>query len=110
MSETPPSGPPWWQTLPGIMTGLAAVITAVTGLVVAFNHTSTSTTRTEEPRPSPQPQAAAAAPASPPPSSPSRRPASAAAAPSIAVPSIDRVKLAGGDAVITILSAQIEPI
>ena len=37
----------WWQTLPGLFTAIAAIITALTGLLVAvhqagwFNHTST---------------------------------------------------------------------
>ena len=29
----------WWQTLPGILTAVAATLTAVTGLVVALNQT-----------------------------------------------------------------------
>ena len=27
----------WWQTIPGILTAIAAVLTAVTGLIVALN-------------------------------------------------------------------------
>jgi hypothetical protein len=33
--ETKPTS--WWQTLPGILTAIAAVITALTGLIVALN-------------------------------------------------------------------------
>ncbi|HEY3159689.1 MAG TPA: hypothetical protein VGJ78_12070 [Vicinamibacterales bacterium] len=39
MSDNRSPTPSWWQTIPGMLTGLAAVITAVTGLIVAFNHT-----------------------------------------------------------------------
>ena len=39
MPEKPSSGLNWWQTLPGMLTGVAAIITAVTGFLVAFNHT-----------------------------------------------------------------------
>lgn len=35
MSDTEKTGS-WWQTLPGVLTALAAVITAVTGLVALF--------------------------------------------------------------------------
>src|SRR5215469_4683438 len=50
----------WWQTLPGLLTALAAVITAVTGLLVAvhqagwFNHASTPSpsVQTTDPTPS----------------------------------------------------------
>src|SRR3979409_1023074 len=37
MSEKPSGPPSWWQTLPGILTGVAAIITAATGLIVVFN-------------------------------------------------------------------------
>jgi hypothetical protein len=32
----------WWQTIPGILTAIAAVLTAVTGLIVAINHSDNS--------------------------------------------------------------------
>jgi hypothetical protein len=35
-SKRPPS---WWQTMPGVMTGIAALITALTGLLVAAHQT-----------------------------------------------------------------------
>jgi hypothetical protein len=31
----PPTDRSWWTTLPGMLTGLAALLTAVTGLVAA---------------------------------------------------------------------------
>ncbi len=36
----------WWNTLPGIITGLAAVVTALTGLVVAIKQTGWFETQT----------------------------------------------------------------
>ena len=36
--ETKPQG--WWGTLPGIITALGALLTAVTGLIVALRHES----------------------------------------------------------------------
>ena len=37
MDEDKKSKTPWWQTVPGILTAAAAIITAVTGLVVALH-------------------------------------------------------------------------
>jgi len=37
MAEEPSKPQSWWQTLPGILTAVAALITAVTGLIVALN-------------------------------------------------------------------------
>jgi len=91
MSDDRPSAPGWWQTLPGILTGVAALITAVTGLVVAFNHTRS---RAEDIRP-----------ASPPGSV-----GTPSGARAVALPALNRVMLAGGSTVVTILSAQVEPL
>ncbi len=38
MSGEPPKSQSWWQTLPGILTAVAAFITASTGLIVALNN------------------------------------------------------------------------
>ena len=43
---------PWWQTIPGILTASAAVITAITGLVVAIKQ---SHTLQSSPAPTPTP-------------------------------------------------------
>lgn len=107
MSEKPPGPPSWWQTLPGILTGIAAIITAVTGLIVVFNRTGN---RSEDTRP-----ASVSAPIVPQPGSPaaSRTPGpggGAGRAEPIALPALSRVKLGGGAADITILSAAIEPL
>jgi len=107
MSEKPPGPPSWWQTLPGILTGIAAIITAVTGLIVVFNRTGN---RSEDPRPASVSAPIVAQPGSP---AASRTPGpggGAGRAQSIALPALSRVKLAGGVADITILSAEIEPL
>jgi len=101
-----PTTPSWWQTLPGILTGLAAIITAVTGLILAFNRTGN---RSEPAQPSSAissgtPAASTAAPRS------SGAPGSAAATTAIPLPALHQVKLGGGTTVVTILSAQVEPI
>jgi hypothetical protein len=36
MAEEPSKSQTWWQTLPGILTAVAATITAITGLIVAL--------------------------------------------------------------------------
>src|SRR5215472_3759802 len=111
--NTPSTGSSWWQTMPGILTGLAAIVSAVTGLIVAFNHTGS--------RGEPTSQAATASPSSSAPtsgasSSPTTAPqppppsATASGAQPVPLPALHQVKLAGGNVVITILSAQVEPI
>lgn len=37
MSGEPPKSQSWWQTLPGILTALAGIMTASTGLILALN-------------------------------------------------------------------------
>ena len=107
--DKPQTGSSWWQTLPGILTGLAAIITAATGLIIAFNHTSSRS----------EPTPVAASPSSPS-SSPTTTPSSSGAptaatagsgtSSAIALPEIHQVKLADGGEVITVLSAKTEPI
>ena len=111
MSDNRSATPSWWQTIPGMLTGLAAVITAVTGLIVAFNHTGN---RSEQVPPSSSSVSSGTSPALPAASpAPSRAPGAVPAAgrpQAIALPALNRVTLAGGAAVITILSAQVEPL
>lgn len=107
MPEQSPSAPSWWQTVPGILTGLAAIITAVTGLVIAFN-------RSPEPKDSGT-AASLSLPADPGSGATSGsrsplQPGAAGRAEPVVLPALNRVRLAGGDAVITILSAEVEPI
>jgi len=102
-----PTGSSWWLTMPGILTGVAAIITAVTGLIVAFNHTSS--------RREPPPSTTSSSRSSSSPSSATSPSAPAAKAGSrlsgaIALPELHEVKLAGGDAVVTIVAASFEPI
>ncbi|MFN0112813.1 MAG: hypothetical protein ACKVZH_28470 [Blastocatellia bacterium] len=53
MPDSTPKPHSWWQTLPGILTAVAAIITASTGLIVALNQagafSSTSTTESSTP-------------------------------------------------------------
>ena len=105
MSDNRPAAPSWWQTIPGILTGVAALITAVTGLLVVFNRTGN---RSEDVRPSTVSESRGTPPASPAASRPAGAPA--AASRPVALPAINRVSLVGGAAVHTILSAQVEPL
>jgi len=107
MAEKPAGAPGWWLTLPGILTGLAAIITAVTGLIVAFNHTSN---RSEEVKPASLSVPSGARPGSPAESHTPGPAGGAGGAQPLALPVVNPIKLAGGDAVITILFAEIEPI
>ena len=115
MSDDRPAAPSWWQTIPGILTGVAAIITAVTGLFVAFNHTGN---RSEDVRPSSASVSGGASssvsrgalPASSPETRPPAPAGTAARPQAIGLPALNRVTLAGGAAVITILSAQVEPL
>src|SRR5215208_7516228 len=112
MSQEPRSGS-WWLTLPGVLTGLAAVITAVTGLAVALHQISAPSG--PEKASSEKPVAVTTQNNSkPPPASSdtttSQTPSSdEAAQESVALPAGMEVKLAGGDIVYKILSASLEP-
>lgn len=48
---TDPQKPSWWQTLPGILTGLAAFITALSGLVALLYQNGFLDKKTEQPTP-----------------------------------------------------------
>ena len=89
--------------MPGILTGLAAIITAVTGLMLAFNRTSGHSGPVV-------PSSASSPPAVSREARPTSAPASPASSGEIPLPEIHQVKLAGGAAVITILSAHSEPV
>jgi hypothetical protein len=107
MADTSSSGPSWWQTLPGILTGIAAIITAATGLYIAFNRTASRSEPTSTPS-APISRGASATSAGDADRQGAGRGGSAPQ--KIELPSLNRVKLAGGEAVFTILSAQIEPV
>jgi len=107
MAENPSSRPSWWQTVPGILTGIAAIITAATGLLVVLNR---STPARPEDSPRSSQSASAATPAGSAVQSGSQAGGAATAAQSIALPTLNQVRFADGEAVIKILSAEIEPI
>src|SRR5215831_6896526 len=95
------NSPSWWQTMPGILTGLAAIITAVTGLMLAFNRTGGRSEPITPSSTSSPPTVSREARPTPTPSSP-------ASSGEVPLPEIHQVKLPG--AVITVLSAKMEPI
>jgi len=100
---------PWWQTLPGLLTAGAAIITAVTGLLVAMHQTgffdrghqtpvqsqSSSQPVGERAKPVETQSAASRPAASPPPSG------------SLKLPEVSQVRM--GDTNYKILSARVEP-
>jgi hypothetical protein len=88
----------WWTTLPGILTGVAAVITAVTGLIVAYNRmTPPAAEKTETPSTASSVE------------SPAKGTAPSGKAVAIALPASSEVKLDSGDTVIRILKVELEP-
>src|SRR5215471_10088953 len=108
----PPTGSNWWQTMPGILTGLAAIVTAVTGLIVAFNHTgSRSEQVSQAASASPSSGASTSASSTTPPTErqPARSSGAASGTQAVSLPELHQVRLAGGNVVISILSAQLEP-
>jgi hypothetical protein len=112
MAETPRiEAKSWWQTLPGVLTAFAAVITAVTGLIVAvrpFRSPAESRPPIEDSGSGASSGVTTAAStvsntgdATPGPSK--------AAAQAVRLPSPSQVKLAHGDIVIDLLRARLEP-
>jgi hypothetical protein len=107
----------WWQTLPGVLTALAAVITAVTGLVIAVRSNDGSPRDPEPPAiTAANTQAEAVPPATtavPPATTAVPPPTTAApvasAGAGISLPSGMDVRLAAGDVTLRILSARVEP-
>lgn len=67
-TDEPPaaSAPAFWGSLPGILTGLATVLTAATGLFVALRTTSPAIAGGTPPSPPPASQGAAPSPTAPP--------------------------------------------
>src|SRR5215210_5256209 len=110
MSQEPRSGS-WWLTLPGVLTGLAAVITAGTGLAVTLHQISAPSgpekASSEKPAADTTQKSASSGTAT------SQTPSSAdAAQESVALPAGMEVKLRKGpraEVVYKILSARLEP-
>jgi len=103
------SGTSWWQTVPGVLTGLAAIITAVTGLILALNHTSSRSDAAPAVSSSTSPALSNSSSAS----SSGALPAAAATSRSsgtIALPALHEVKFAEGNPVVTILAVDTAPI
>jgi len=105
----------WWSTLPGLLTGLAAIITAVTGLFVAFTHLNgrsepTPPSSTSSASSSPSAASSASIASSGPSAAPTAGSPRSSLSGAIALPELHQVKHGGGDTVITILSADFEPI
>jgi hypothetical protein len=91
----------WWQTVPGILTGVAALITAATGFVVALNQVN-SHKGAEKPATA-QEQGPAANVSSA--KSPGQ---TATPGGAVSLPAGTEVKLDGGATVVKILSARLE--
>jgi hypothetical protein len=89
---------PWWQTLPGVLTGVAAVVTAIGGLILAVKQTGWFDRGPAPPRP--PPTASATSPAGTP------SPGTARASP-VALPELRNYKL--GEATFTLLGAEVVP-
>ena len=112
MPEKRAATPSWWQTVPGILTGIAAIITAVTGFILAYSSFNNAKKLTEAPK------SEAAKPSTPQqPDLPKASSASSNAggaksgvSTSVPLPAIHHVKLVSAEAVVTILSAKLEPI
>jgi hypothetical protein len=106
MSGDPqPESKGWWQTLPGLLTAGAAIITALTGLLVAlhqtglFNHTAPAQTQSSS-------QSAGASPASTQAAGGATPSATAASRP-VPLPQITEVR--SGQAVFKLLAARVDP-
>jgi len=112
MAETPHTeAKSWWQTLPGLMTAFAAVITAVTGLVIAVR-SSGSPAGSRPPIETSSNTASGAttgAAVTPSPTGTTQGRSTPAAAQAMRQPSPSQVKLARGDIVVDILRGRVEP-
>jgi hypothetical protein len=104
MSDAPKSeSKGWWQTLPGLLTAAAGIITAITGLLVAVHQTGLFD-RTSHPPAQTQTQPQTNAdPAQPSPSAP----ANASTSRTLALPENSEVR--SGQAVYKLLSARVDP-
>ena len=107
MSQEPRSGS-WWLTVPGVLTGLAAVITAVTGLAIGLHEINTPSA-TEKASPE-KPAAVKTQKSASSDTTTSQTPSSDdAAQESVALPAGMEAKLGKGTLVYKILSAHLEP-
>lgn len=92
---------PWWQTIPGALSALAAVLTAITGLIVVLRP-PVAADRAGAPAPASHAESGVV-----PASTPSA--ATPAAARQLVLPSPFEARLAHGAVVVRVLSARLEP-
>jgi hypothetical protein len=100
---------PWWQTLPGLLSAGAAIITAVTGLLIALHQSGFLDRGHQTPvqgQSSSQPVGERAKPADA--QTAASHPAASSPSPgSLTLPEMSQVRM--GDAIYKILSARVEP-
>ena len=107
----------WWQTLPGVIAGLTAIVTALAGLVVAVKQTGWFGPQSLPHVAGPKDTAPTQPPASSPMTSPSQSPPAVTSAPpgtahSVALPAMRDYRLgsAGYHATFTLLKAEVSPL
>ena len=112
MPEKRAGTPSWWQTVPGILTGIAAIITAVTGFILAYSAFNNTKKISEEPKSEVVKPSTTLQPDLP--KAPSvlsnAGGARSDASSSVPLPAIHHVKLVSAEALVTIQSAKLEPI
>jgi hypothetical protein len=116
MTDSPESkSQSWWTTLPGILTGLAALVTAVSGLIIAF-HQMTNRNAVEETAKhatiGEQPNVRGSSVDSAPSATSGGASTGAAASGGVVelpLPKISEVKLDGGNTVVKILRTEVQP-
>lgn len=109
-----PKSQNWWTTLPGILTGVAAVLTAVSGLIIAFHQVNSRETRQEVANQTTaggqsDVHGSVAGSGSITNGNASTATASSGAGIELPLPAINEVKLDGGNTVVKILKAELQP-
>ncbi len=104
----------WWTTLPGVLTALAALVTAVSGLIIAFHQVSSRNEGGEAAKRATVGGPSSASGSSAASAAITTRPASSGVVSSSAsvelpLPAISEVKLDGGNTVVKILKLELQP-
>ncbi len=106
-SDPEPEAKGWWQTLPGLLTATAGIITAITGLLLAFHQMGFFPHGSQPAAPTPSESRTAGD--NPPPAEPGATPS--ATGPSnyrpLALPATSQVR--SGDAVYQLVAARVDP-